>query len=113
MTLARKELTRRVDAVELYIDECSEPGPKRSGAMQTLARLREERDTMDRDQADTIAAVVKFAKELRDLTPERLGVTSDDTRDSVVSKTTRLLERERVAAELLRLLEEAGVDIHV
>lgn len=104
----RNELTRRIEACETYIDECSEPGPRRSGAIWTMERLREERDAMDRDQSDLIAAVLDFARKLTTETPPHLGGPWAGSDES----NARLLERERVGAQLLRLLEDSGIDVH-
>jgi len=109
---AREELTRRIDALEAYIDEIGEPGPGRSRAFADLARLREEHDAMDRDQRDLIAHVLAFARGLSQKTPDRLAYKWDDGPSTRHAKTIRQLERERVGAELVRLLEEGGVDIH-
>ncbi len=109
MSFALDRLNTRIRELDARIDEELDAA-RRSRMMGTLAGLQMERDAIFRDQSDLIAAVVRFARELRDVRQPRLNPR--DGEYSPMDCQTRLQERERVSAELFDMLDSAGVDIY-
>jgi hypothetical protein len=102
----------QIARIEALLEDEPTGSLRRSHLLTELSRLRGIRFDELADQSDVIKAVVKFAKALQRETPARLMRELALGDVAAFDAQGRMLERERVGAELLRLLEDAGVDVH-